>query len=95
MDWDAYEKQTGQKRPPWIDGVGNINYSWGARDPVKPSKSQGEMRALQNMPQVAPAGLRQGLMPPVQMDMAPNPWRPQTPGLAWVQAGQQLRPQGF
>jgi hypothetical protein len=93
MDWNAYEKQTGQQRPPWIDGVGNINYSWGARNDAAPRDGD-KMRALANMPQVAPAGLRQGLMPAVQFDMAPSPWRPTGPGMAWVQAGQQLRPQG-
>lgn len=92
MNWDEYEKATGQKRPPWIDGVGNVNYQWQARDAPKPTQSDSIRRALANMPQVAPAGMRGGLMPPPQQQ---NAWQPQTPGLAWVQAGAALRPRGF
>lgn len=92
MDWDAYEKQTGQKRPPWIDGVGNVNYSWGGKPDPAPRDGD-KLAALRNMPQVSPASMRGGLMPQPQAPGIINPWRPQTPGLAWVQAGQQLRPQ--
>lgn len=36
--WRAYEKETGKKRPPYIDGVGNVNYHFytGQRPKPKP-----------------------------------------------------------
>jgi len=95
MDWNAYEQATGQQRPPWIDGVGNVNWNWNAREPERPSMSGGEARALANMPQVAPSAMRGGLMPQPQAPGVINPWRPPSNGQAWLQAGAQLRPQGF
>ena len=88
MDWDAWEKQTGQKRPAYIDGVGNVNYSYGSSGPDR-ANSDGERNALQNWTRVEPAGMRQGMMPAPQM---PATWRASGPGLAWLQAGANLRP---
>jgi len=72
VDWDEYEKQTGIKRPAWIDGVGNINYNYGKKDPLPAKPLTAEQTA--------------GLMPQVQqqrmtMDLMPQPgaqasWRP-------------------
>lgn len=69
--WDEYEKVTGEKRPPWIDGVGNVNYSYGKKDlpaaPAAPARV-----TAQYMPQVPAAQFNNALMP---QPAAVNPWR--------------------
>jgi hypothetical protein len=72
MNWNEYENQTGLKRPAWIDGVGNINWSYGKKDPPKPKPLKATQTA-QMMPQVYAQPVTQGLMPP---PMQVQPWRP-------------------
>ena len=72
MDWDEYEKQTGIKRPAWVDGVGNINWHYGAKDPT-PAKPLKAEQTAGLMPQVQQQRMTQDLMP---QPGAQAPWRP-------------------
>lgn len=69
--WDEYERVTGEARPPWIDGVGNVNYSYGKKTP-KPIKLTAKQIA-QNMPYVQAAPFNNNLMPALQDVQG---WRP-------------------
>ena len=72
MNWDEYEKATGIKRPAWIDGVGNINWQYGKKDPPPPPPLTYEQTAGL-MPQVQAQRHSMDLMP---MPGAQAPWRP-------------------
>jgi hypothetical protein len=66
--WKEYEKVTGEKRPPWIDGVGNVNYSFGKKAIPKQQITAREVAS--QLPQIQPQQFNPNLMPaPV------NPWR--------------------
>lgn len=69
--WAEYEKVTGEKRPPWIDGVGNVNYSFGKKAPPKQQLSVKQIAAM--LPQVQAQPFNGGLMPQQQQVTA---WRP-------------------
>lgn len=69
--WAEYEKATGEKRPPWIDGVGNVNYSFGKKAPPKQYLSIKQI--MQQMPQVQAQQFNTNLMPAPQQAQA---WRP-------------------
>jgi hypothetical protein len=69
--WQEYEKQTGEKRPPWIDGVGNVNYSFGKKAAPKQKLSIKEIVSM--LPQVQSQEFNRNLMPQAQQ---PQGWRP-------------------
>ncbi len=69
--WGEYEKVTGEKRPPWIDGVGNVNYSFGKKTPPKQYLSVKQIMGM--MPQVQAQQFNPNLMPAPQQMQA---WRP-------------------
>ena len=73
--WKEYEKQTQEKRPPWIDGVGNVNqqyYKNQSRPETKPPPTPARVTA-NYMPQVRAQPMSQNLMPTTQQQQA---WRP-------------------
>ncbi len=70
--WQQYETATGIKRPAWIDGVGNVNWSFGKKDPPPPEPLTYQQTAGL-MPQVKPQQPAVDLMPQPQMI---QPWRP-------------------
>lgn len=80
--WQEYEKQTGEKRPPWIDGVGNVNhhyYTGQSRPPTRLPPTPARVTA-NYMPQVRAQPLAQTLMPQQQQMQAWQPglrgWQP-------------------
>lgn len=70
--WQTYEKATGLKRPAWIDGIGNVNYSFGKKDPPPPKPLKAAQTA-QMMPQVQSQALPIDMMPQANTI---QPWRP-------------------
>lgn len=76
--WADYEQQTGLKRPAWIDGVGNVNWSYNKPAPLPPKPLKASQTA-QMMPQVQPQYMAQDLMP-----QQIQQWRP---GLRGWRAG--------
>lgn len=77
--WNEYEKQTGLKRPAWIDGVGNVNYEFNKPDPL-PAKTLKAAQTAGMMPQVRALPPAQDLMPQAPPIRAWQPgvrgWRP-------------------
>lgn len=82
MNWDEYEKSTGNKRPPWIDGVGNVNWQFNKKDPPKPPPpSQRPEYTAQRLQPPPPQMMSQNLM--VQPGSMPR----YQPGLRGWRAG--------
>lgn len=80
--WKEYERVTGEKRPPWIDGVGNVNqkyYQNMSRPQRQPDPTPARVSA-NYMPVVRPAQMSRNLMPTEQQVQEWKPglrgWRP-------------------
>lgn len=69
--WQEYERATGIKRPAWIDGIGNVNYKFGKKDPPPP-KPLKPAQTAQIMPQVQAQPIAMDLRP---RDFPRQPWR--------------------